>query len=813
MKKTIVLFLLLCACQLHAQTRPDFQLLSTADGLSQGMVFDILQSRDGFIWIATKDGLNRYDGSRFKVFSPDPFDPYSIANSEVRSIFEDSRGWIWVAFQSELDVFDSESGRFYHVLHDGNKNFGAEHSNGSPSMAETPDGVIWFWGPDGIWKINAPNDLLAKAAKNGSSTIEPSCKMIPKPPVVAWEGLGLSKFLVRAGKLLIATSDGLFLLDPSTEQILPEISTPGWAFNEISADDEGRIIASTYNRASYQMKLALITRAGTQGPIAPFWTGRIAFSPDGFLWAERGKRIQKWQVSSFFNQGKPDLEIEMEPIFGSFEGGVNKFFFDKSGVTWVGTGGYGLLKINPKAQNFKSYLPQRSQRQLLEAPDGGIFSMFRPNEKYPSKAFQSVTSHTGFYNSNPAIDNSNDWGSFSACFDAAGNGWSSNKDAHILYRKDALTKSVKSFPWPAGYGLMVDRSGALLSAGERGLTKFDPKTETSAEFPYDKPQNVATIFSCFLFEDVDGAIWIFGFEGLTKAVPDASGYHFKYFKINPADRNSLSSNIVLSVADDPLEPHRYLWVGTKSGGLNRLDKKTGQFRQYKTEQGLPDNVVYGVLAENPPPSGVNRGGFIWLSTNKGLCRFDVRAETSKNFTVADGLQDNEFNSSSYLKTRDGTMIFGGVKGLTVFHPDSLRFNEHLPQTHIVGLQVNNQPFDIWGKSSITLSHNQNLLTFEFAALEFTNPAQNQYRYQLVGVDKGWVALGDKNSIQFANLAPGDYTLKVQSSNNDGVWSEQGAELGFTIRPPWWNSWWAYAIYLALAVAGIWWYYQYLLRQR
>jgi signal transduction histidine kinase/CheY-like chemotaxis protein len=383
----------------------------------------------------------------------------------------------------------------------------------------------------------------------------------------------------------------------------------------------------------------------------------------------------------------------------------------------------------------------------------------------------------------------------------------------MLYRKDALTKSVKSFPWLAGFGLIVDRSGALLSVSESGLTKFAPQTETATTFTYDKPQNATTTFSRYLFEDADGAVWIFGFEGLTKAVPDASGYHFEYFRINPADRSSLSSNIVLSVADDPLEPSRYLWVGTKIGGLNRLDKKMGQFRQFKTTDGLPDNVIYGVLAENPPPSGGAKGGFIWLSTNKGLCRFDVRAETAKNFTATDGLQDNEFNSSSYLKTRDGTLIFGGIKGITVFHPDSLRFNEHLPQTHIVGLQVNNQPYDIWGKTSITLAHTQNLLTFEFAALEFSNPARNQYRYQLVGVDKSWVALGNKNSIQFANLAPGDYTFKVQGSNNDGVWSEQTAELRFTIRPPWWASWWAWLMYLGIIAAGIWQYYQYLLRRR
>ena len=205
--------------------------------------------------------------------------------------------------------------------------------------------------------------------------------------------------------------------------------------------------------------------------------------------------------------------------------------------------------------------------------------------------------------------------------------------------------------------------------------------------------------------------------------------------------------------------------------------------------------------------------FIWLSTDKGLCRFDVRAKTVTNFTVADGLPDNLFNERSYLKMRDGAMVFGGVNGLTVFHPDSLRLNTHAPQTRIVGFRVNNRTFDFAGDSNISLSRDENLISFDFAALEFTNPAQNQYRYQLVGVDKDWVFLGTKNSVQFVALSPGTYTFKVMGSNNHGVWSEQPAVLRFTIRPPWWASWWAYLLYLGLAAAGFWRYYQYLLRQR
>ncbi len=817
MKKTVAAFLfLLCACRLASQTEATVTMLTVNDGLSQGMIFDLLQSRDGFIWIATKDGLNRYDGSRFEVFSPDPFDPFSIANSEVRSIFEDSRGWIWVAFQAELDIFDPSSGRFYHVLHEGNKNFGnGGQASWIPSMEQTPDGALWLWGEDGIWKISAPNDLLEKAGKREDAAIELPCKMIPKPPVKQWAAKGESQLLYAKNRLLIATTDGLYWLDLATEKFSPEPATSGWNYGVLSADNEGNILALGYD-TSFQIKWTLINANGTQNLTEQrsVWSSNFKFSRDGFLWAYRKGRLQKWKLSAFFNQGLPEIEVKTDSILGNV-GGCTKIMFDKSGVMWVGSDGYGLFKINEKAKHFKSYLPKFSQRQLLEAPDGGIYSLFRFGEKYPSKSFQATIAHNDFVN-RFATYTTNDWGTFHACFDAAGNGWSSDNNLDKLYRTDARTKSVKSFTWQKGHGLIVSRSGALFGASEKGFLKFEPKTETSTVFPFDKPQKITATFSHFLFEDVDGAVWIFGFEGLTKAVPNAGGYRFEYFKNNPKDRTSLSSDFVLSVADDPLEPARFLWVGTKGGGLNRLDKQTGKFKQFKTTDGLPDNVVYGVLAENKAP-------YIWLSTNKGLCRFHVREETTKNFTAADGLQSNEFNSSSYLKLRDGAMIFGGVNGLSMFHPDSLRFNKNVPQIQIVGISVNNRPIadlglriaDLPGaKSAIVLSHDQNLLTFEFAALEFTNPSQNLYRYQLLGVgNEDWVSLGNKNSIQFANLAPGDYTFWVEGSNNDGTWSEAPAELRFTIRPPWWNSWWAYLIYLAMASATVWFIYRNRLRQK
>lgn len=771
-------------------------------------MFDMLQSRDGFIWIATKDGLNRYDGARFKVFSPDPFDPFAIGGSEVLQLFEDSRGWIWVVFPDGLDVFDPVSMRFFHAMHEGKPVVGRFWTR----LTETPDGAVWWADDDRVWKFNLPKDMLAKALKKGEANLELPGKAIPLPSSGFWSGepLRATRLLfTHHQKLLIGTTHGMWSLDPGSEK-MELAGLPSANISSLTQDPEGRIWAYYCGDKPVPVNLEVWQtavweeQAGIQqAQVVSGRRGAFTFDAAGFVWTVQDRTLKKFQPGRFLNNEAADIQWPFERFVGQHAGfNIPKVFIDRSGMLWAGTNGFGVFKINLQNPTFKSYLPKTTQRRIYEDPGGNLIASMDVTVQYTSSRFDRSESNRSFryFTEEPAAYN------LGLAFDASGNCWTSHeRDEPFLVRTDARTKERKAFPWKA-IGLCFDKSGKLLGVSEEGLHQFDPATEQSRFFPFRAPMERRSEFSHFLWRDSEDAIWIFGFDGLVKAVPTDTGYRFDYFVNNPADRSSLSSNTVQSVADDPLDPDKYLWVGTKGGGLNRLDKKTGRFKQYKTAQGLPDDVIYGVLAENAGP-------FIWLSTNKGLCRFDVRAETTKNFTAADGLQDNEFNSSSYLKTRDGTMIFGGVKGLTVFHPDSLRFNEHVPLTHIVGLQVNNQPFDISGKSSITLSYDQNPLNFDFAALEFTNPAQNQYRYQLLGVGKDWVSLGNKNSIQFANLAPGTYTFKVLGSNNDGFWSEQPAELRFTIRPPWWNSWWAYGIYLVLAVAGIWWYYRYLLRQR
>ena len=849
MSRTFVLFFLMACARLFAQTPGASTLLSVNEGLSQGMVFDILQGSDGYLWIATKDGLNRYDGYHFEVFTNDPFDPFSLSANEIWELFEDSKGWLWINYPGGLDIYVPEIGRFFHLPKQQLPGF--IHNNAL--FAEGPDGSMYLSDYENVWLVEAPKNALEKAWKAGNATLDLHCKKIGSPLGNPTPGKKqfTSLFFHKNQELLVGARNGIYRYDLSGGPLQPLIKTGGQA-NIVGEDRSGQVwvvanilpdaaseITSSVSQTPAEKRngwffCTLKDGALTKRGICARPGNTYRFEGDGYLWETNpDASLLKWQPETLARGGQPSFEwVCKEPFAKTPYFHFTGVEFDHSGINWIGTNGYGIIKINEVKSKFTSYLPLSSQRSLLEDPEGRLITFNDPKQLYNSKKFDRSEA-------NPWLRHIEIHWRLSATFDSGGNCWSNmRKDA--LYRVDAHTKEERIFPWK-GAGLLYTKNGKLLSVAEDGLSTFDPVTEKSSFFPFEKPYKPAMIdFKQYLYEDSDGVIWIFAFEGLLKATPDGAGFRFEHFVNNPADRTSLSNNATFCAADDPLEPHRYLWIGTKGGGLNRLERATGKFTHYKTTEGLPDNVVYGLLSNaarrapapskaGAPPDSEGAGarpGYLWLSTNKGLCRFNVEDFSVKNFTVADGLQSNEFNTSSYLKLRDGTMIFGGVNGLTVFHPDSLRFNENAPQTKIVGIKVNNEPFAlstaslIPHSSSLILSHRQNLLTLSFAALEFSNPTQNQYRYQLIrngwfGSSGGesWVNLGEKNTVQFANLQPGNYTFRVLGSNNDGIWGTEPAALQFTIRPPWWATWWAYLLYALATGSGVYFFNKTRLRQK
>jgi len=322
-------------------------------------------------------------------------------------------------------------------------------------------------------------------------------------------------------------------------------------------------------------------------------------------------------------------------------------------------------------------------------------------------------------------------------------------------------------------------------------------------------------------------------DGLQRFDPATAS--FKRYQNDPRDSTSISFNVVRAIHEDPFQPDKYLWLGTAGGGLNRFDLQTETFTHFTEKDGLPDNVIYAILSDSPDfPSNTLKEdrGNLWMSTNKGLSKFvlspaaggvnsaEGRTYQFKNYDVKDGLQDNEFNSCAYFKSQSGELFFGGIGGFNVFYPEDIQDNQHVPPVVITDFQIFNKsvaferprsgvrgPKSVLQKpiaetEEITLSYEHKVFSFEFAALDYTDPAKNRYAYKMENFDQDWQQAGTKRTATYTNLNPGKYVFRVKAANNDGVWNEDGAAIKIIITPPWWRTWWAYGFYGLLLVAGV-----------
>ncbi|HRK28807.1 MAG TPA: ATP-binding protein [Chitinophagales bacterium] len=846
------LLLLLLSVGLFAQTgSPKVEtLIPVNEGLSQGMVFSILQTSDDFLWVATKDGLNRYDGYRFEVFLPDPFNPYSIAAGETRKLFEDKEGNLWVAYLGGIDVYIPKKGRFLHLNWANMQGFDGETVN----FTQTPDGSIWVADKLFLWKLLQPQAVIQKAIAHNQNQVAIEANYtkfsaIPSPKQnIEFNGILFSKAL----GLVTTTDEGLFRVDEGSLQMTPihdalvqttctligEDKNGALWVQQQSPTSDTRAVNTTkpwYKEIEKACNVYIFThdKNSAQWETMPCAT-YSQFDPEGKLWQYSPNGVRMWQPEHFLQGNLPELTLQNEEALtnaGSYY--HTDLCIDRSGVVWLGTSGYGLLKGNSVKPKFNQLPTYASMRKMYEDPSGNVFFSVATNSAYKGWHHLEPTTNSWFINYNKP-----DIFFLAAAFDKSGNLWLNEFNNPIsnfgnnnnkLLRIDGQTRQITPYNW-VGADLVCLPNGNLLSVTQEGLHTINPTTGQKTFYPFDTPQKFTRFNDAAannLFIGKNNEIWITDIEGFIDAAPTEQGFTFTHYQTNPQNRQSLSNNVVMCILEDPLEPQRFLWIGTKGGGLNRMDRQTGAFKHYKREQGLPDNVIYGILPDEQ--------GHIWLSTNNGLCRFHVRTETVQNFTITDGLPCKEFNKASYLKTQSGHLLFGGVNGVAYFHPDSLQFNRRPPVVHITRLYVNNQlaqiqlpkqlttgnnpsqtvllPADIAYTQNITLQHDQNLLTIEFAALDFTNPNQNQYRYQLVGLNPNWVELNNKNTIQFANLKPGNYTFNVLGSNNDGTWAEQPATLHIRILPPWWLTNWAYLFYLLFTTLAIYTGYRYQLRRQ
>lgn len=789
-----------------------WQELTIAHGLSQGMIFDLEQDQKGFIWIATKDGLNRYDGYNFKVFTHDPYNPFSISDNACTALLMDRHKRLWIGTLNKgLNLYDERTQRFYQIaIRDPNVTDGTSYE--VRLLAEDPEGNIWIGtGTGQPFKITLPASLQQGFPLQPDFTDQVQLTQLRLSTKV-FNSLNLDFSFKPNGEALTGLNNGIYAFNWKKPKGLTKqgrFPTDSSIIFDFYYDvrQDFLVISNSHQLTCWykgvQKKIALPLSSGQGVKIKPIDNNTIALSVASHLWL--------FSPAALFSHDSL-TEQNAYLIFPPNLYAITKLLRDKTGNIWVGTSGYGLRKFNPRVNQFHSYLPQVSLSQLFVDQQGRTYGRYQDAYGLIDRPLNRMV---------PFLDNKLSEADRRQSYimqDRQGFFWVSITDFQthksVLVKFTSNWQLLRKYPLPAGvdFGFRVNHTleapdGKLWLGAMKGkLLCFDPKTETFQVFSYLSGSSNHEIETYALLREPNGSFWIGTQQGLIKAEHLNTRPTYTYYKNTTTNRHSLSNDFVLSLANDPNEPNRYLWIGTKGGGLERLEKQTGLFTHFTEAQGLPNKVVYGILGDEFRN--------LWLSTNRGLSQFNPKTGHFRNYTQADGLQDNEFNTASFVKSATGELLFGGINGLNAFRPSELtKVDQTPPAVNILALQINNKPVEISGPDEVLrqgieytqqldLQHDQNLLTFEFGVMDYTNSANNRYRYRLLGIDNDWVEAGTNRFANYAQLPDGNYRLQMMGSADGEHWSKP-VELAVYIAPPFYRTWWAYLIYLVALGVLIW----------
>lgn len=805
------------SCQLFAQQQGT-EWLTIKDGLSQGFVSCVLQDREGFVWAGTKNGLNRYDGYHFEVFTHDPFDEHSLSGDYINSVSEFDEFLILCVNNSGINLFHKKTRQVYRITNDLlTTDFPSEKISPYSAIVDA-EGSLWVlvFVPGhmrNIYKITLPSGFWK--APEAYPNFQRQLKL------QTWPDKILSALVITKDLKTIYASTArntIVQIETQSNSWTKLIDLPP-AYNEYSQlniDSRGLLwcsVGTTIGKTQlYQFHPG--DDSGLLPVRTPIGFENILCIDDNYIWMDQFNALSVFRLNEDrqFDLYSPEIPpIAISP--GQYCGMV-----DQSGLSWIGTNGLGLMKINLRSRRFQHLFPKQSICSNILLDHQGNFLATNNAAQYLFSPGQPNLSKPPY------------WDALSGLHpeprilqDGAGVYWVAGvfpASKNIILKKIEPGGQTKTYPIPTTieyynqFTVSFDEQGHLWMGIDNQLVHFNPFTERFEVYDYSQKLE-DTKGTMAMAKTADGSWWIGKDNCLVQAKCYIQGSEFNIFKNDPKNRNSLRSNNIASLLADPADP-AILWIGTKGGGLNRLDTRTLQFSHLTIREGLPNDVIYSILAD-----GQNR---LWMSSNKGLICYTPSTGAIKNYTKEDGLQDYEFNTWAFGKGPDGTLLFGGVNGLTVFHPSQLLEDTLPPYTHITGLRINDQEVfwkynpdllkqSIEFTSEISLPFSQNNLTLNFVALNFTSPDNNRFRYYLEGAENEWEHESSDHSASYLNLAPGNYVFHVKGANSEGVWSNRTATLKITILPPWYSNWLAWIIYVMIIGMALYAFYLYQLRTK
>lgn len=785
----ILLFIVLLSSIRGQFSNVRFDRLSVKQGLSQSTVTSIVRDSLGFMWFGTYEGLNRYDGYDFKVYKVEDKPSNGLSDNFISCLLIDSKGILWVGTANGLNVYDQKKDKFSFYKHDKNNNNSLSGSYIS-SIYEDKKGTIWIGTFDsGLNRFNEKDSSFTRFVKDENN------------PNTISDNLIESIYEDKKGNLWIGTrGGGLNKFDRDNNKFVHykhneknSNSISGNSVTRIIEDNKGNLILAIWEKGIDFFNVEKEIFIHKQFDYGLY---DIKLYNNNILLA--GTRNNGF-IIYYINDDKVE-------VYKNDDGGTKSLssnsiydiFIDNIGTIWLGTSGGGINNFNPKFNNFKVF--QNNPKNKNSLSNNYILSIIEDKNNYiwvgtrggGLNRYDPFNNKWTFYKHDPKNPNSISNDIISSLYeDSKGNIWIGTETGGLnkfipktesfkAYKYDGKNANSISSNWVTD--IHEDKDGIFWLATLTGeLNKFDPVKELFVAYMPDNsnPQSISGEALTKLFEDNENNIWIgtFGY-GLNKF--KKKDQTFTSYRHIENDTTSISIDLVLVPYKSKAGT---VWVGT-TFGLNRLNDD-GTFSNITVYNGLPSNGVYGILEDD--------SGFLWMSTNKGLAKYNPVDKSIKVYNGGDGLPGDELNFGPEFKAQDGKMFFGCPYGFFYFHPDSLKSNDFLPPVVFTSFTILNKPAlvdqNISTLDYVTLNYDDKIFSFTFAALNYIQSSQNEFAYKLEGFNDDWIYIGTERKVTFTNLDPGEYVLKVKAANNDGYWNNTPKELIINILPPFWLSWW------------------------
>lgn len=766
-----------------------FDYYSLSEGLSQANVRCILQDRTGFLWFGTQDGLNRFDGYEFVKFKWDANDINSIPANLISCLAEDFDGDIWIGTLGGICKYDLKENKINRLSIEENKG----HNYAGQSISAiliAKDSTIWignYYG--GLERFKKSNGKLLKLDLETNNINWLSSKYVTSlcedENGNIWIGTfngGLNYYELNTNKFK------RFISDSNGKKLSANI------ISSLLSDKKGNLFIGTVNGLNildYKKDKLTIHKSvkSNNETLSDNVVQSLLRDRNEKIWigTENGLNIfesisQKFVRLNIVSKYKEGIS---ENIWSIWE--------DRTGIIWFGTSTSGVIRyinqknkfsvINSKSETIR--LSNNSIRSILKdkygelwiGTDDGLNRIFRKEKGIRT------------YKNNYSINSINDNKVWAIVQDEKGDIWFGTQRGLAVFnkKKDQFERFIYSFgsdeenPVFGIRSLSFDKDDLIwIGTYGGGLFCFNRKTRqfTNHTFTIENVEAQKDVVIMKVYHDKSGLLWLCCASGLASYNPEKKEYK-RYFADQSADRNQIQQ-VFYTIYEDN---EGIFWLGTLGSGMIRFDRKNNSHKTITEKDGLANNVVYAIIED-----GKNH---LWLSTNNGISRYNKITGDIKNFDVTDGLPSNEFNTGAFFIDEQNRIYLGSINGLVHFSPERIITNNYIPPIVITRFSEYDKEISTnkyyTNNEELILSADQNFFSFEFSALDYYSPVKNNYAYKLEGYDNDWIYCGTRRYASYTNLNPGNYTLHVKGSNNDGVWNEEGISIAIIINPKFWQT--------------------------